>query len=177
VVRAIIGIIRMARAPLPASAENWPTGFTNQVQAKMPMTMDGVPFRTSAMNRTRNPSRPEPYSARNRPAPTPIGRPINAAIPTMMPVPTIALATPPPVSPAGTGFFVKNAQSIEDAPLAIRSARMSTSARTAVNDNAATSPVIRPLVMRRRTVRALTAPCSPRPRRVRRAKSGRAPMR
>ena len=60
----------------------------------------------------------------------------------MMPVPTIALATPPPDCPAGTGLFVKKAQSMEDAPFSTRSPRMSSSASTAVNDSTTTTAVI-----------------------------------
>src|SRR5438552_1412091 len=103
VVRASIGIIIIASATLPASAEYPWVARTMNVHATMPTTIDGVPLSTSAMNRTTKPSRPDPYSARNSPAATPIGTPINAPRPTMMPVPTIALATPPPDSPAATG--------------------------------------------------------------------------
>src|SRR3989449_4845589 len=46
-----------ASATLPASAEKWPIGFTSQVQAKMPTTIEGVPFRTSATKRTTQPRR------------------------------------------------------------------------------------------------------------------------
>src|SRR5438270_206753 len=81
---------------------------------------------------------------------------MSAASPTMIPVPTMALATPPPDWPAGTGFLVKKSQLSDDAPLAIRSPRISTSASTAVNDNTATRPVIRPLVTWRRRLRELT---------------------
>ena len=64
VVRAIIGTMSTASATLPASAEKWPIGLTSQVHAKIPTTIDGVPFSTSATKRTIQPSRPEPYSAR-----------------------------------------------------------------------------------------------------------------
>ena len=90
---------------------------------------------------------------------------MSAAMPTMMTVPTMAFATPPPDSPAGTGFRTKKFQSSDEAPLAIRSATMSTSARTAVNESRATSPVMTALVAWRRRLRALTALGSPpRPR-------------
>src|SRR2546426_5389597 len=105
-----------------------------KVQPTIPTTIDGVPLSTSAMNRTRKPSRPDPYSARYIPAPTPIGTPINAARPTMIPVPTMAFATPPPDWPAGTGFLVKKAQSIDEAPFTTRLPRMSTRASTATNE-------------------------------------------
>src|SRR3989442_12962864 len=65
------------------------------------------------MTHPQNPSRPDPYSARYTPAPTPIGTPINAATPTMIAVPTMALATPPADCPAGTGLVVKGASSID----------------------------------------------------------------
>src|SRR5467141_1010385 len=158
-------------ATLPAKAEKWLVGFTMKVHATMPTTIDGVPFRTSAMNRTKKPSRPEPYSARYKPAPTPIGTPINAATPTMIPVPAIALATPPPDCPAGTGLLAKNAQSIDDAPFAMRLPRMSTSASAAVNDRMMMSTVITRLTRWRRNALAVTAPCFPRRPRGRRARS------
>ena len=47
----------------------------------------------------------------------PIGRPIRLAAPTMMSVPTIACATPPPVSPAGAGVLVKKSTERLPAPL------------------------------------------------------------
>src|SRR5216110_2873071 len=142
-----MGTIRTARATLPARAEKCPIGRTSHVQAKMPTTIDGVPFRTSATNRTVQPRRPEPYSARYSPVPMPTGRPISAASPTMITVPTIAFATPPPDWPGGTGFLTKKLQSRDDAPLATRYPRMRTRASTATNDSAATRAVIAPLTM------------------------------
>ena len=51
------------------------------------------------------------------PAPIPIGSPMTDAISTsMIPVPTIAFAIPPPVSPVGAGIFVKKFQFTDAAP-------------------------------------------------------------
>src|SRR5881394_1263281 len=166
-----MGIIRIARATAPATAEKRLVGLTMNVQPTMPMTIDGVPLSTSAMKRTSQPSRPEPYSARYIPAPTPSGTPMIAARPTTMPVPTMALATPPPLWPAGTGLFVKNAQSRDDAPLMMRLPRIRNSASTAVNDSTMTRPVMMRLVMWRRSARVLIGPGSRRPARARPAKS------
>src|SRR6266536_2277393 len=74
----------------------------------------------------------------------------------MITVPTIALATPPPAWPAGTGFLTKKLQSRDEAPLATRYPRMRTRASTATNDSTATRAVMAPLTMRRRRRRALT---------------------
>ena len=74
-----------------------------------------------------------------------------------MAVPTIAFATPPPDWPAGTGLFVKNAQSIDDAPFTTRSPRMTTRASTAIRDSTMTSAVIARLTSWRRNARPLTA--------------------
>src|SRR5256886_11487903 len=89
---------------------------------------------------------------------------MSAASPTMIPVPTIALATPPPAWPAGTGFLTKKLQSRDEAPLETRYPRMRTRASTATNDSTATRAVMAPLTMRRRRRRALTAPGSRPPR-------------
>src|SRR3989442_552502 len=62
----------------------------------------------SAVPRTSVPNRPSPYSARKTPAPTPTGTATRVAIPTSNPVPTMALAMPPPGSPTGLGRFRKN---------------------------------------------------------------------
>ena len=56
--------------------------------------------------------------------------------------PTTAINTPPPACPAGTGLFVKNAQSMDDAPFTTRSPRISTRASTAIRDSMTTSAVI-----------------------------------
>ena len=61
----------------------------------------------------------------------PIGRPIRHATPTMSSVPTIAFTMPPPLSPAGSGIWVK--KSSERLPGALRDqvTRMKISGRTA----------------------------------------------
>jgi len=65
VVRVTIGIMRIARATAPASAEKPFIGRTSQVHAKMPMMIEGAPFMTSARKRITSPSRVyAPYSAR-----------------------------------------------------------------------------------------------------------------
>ena len=67
--------------------------------------------------RTTSRASPSRCSARYSPAPMPTGSPIarrDAARASS--VPTIALAIPPPVSPAGSGICVKNASSMDDAP-------------------------------------------------------------
>ena len=58
-----IGIISMASAALPASAEKCFCFATMSVQAKTPITMDGVPLSTSATKRVTQVSRLERYSA------------------------------------------------------------------------------------------------------------------
>ena len=64
------------------------------------------------------------------PAINPTGRPINAAMPTISRLPTMALANPPPSSPAGSGSLVKKLQLSEEAPLEIRSPRIRNSTET-----------------------------------------------
>ncbi len=49
VVRTVMGISIMASAKPPESAEKRFIGTTTTLQAKMPMTMEGTPFRRSAM--------------------------------------------------------------------------------------------------------------------------------
>ncbi len=87
------------------------------VQTNTPTTIEGVPFSTSETNRVTVDTLLPGYSAQWMPAPTPIGIPISAAMPTMISVPTMACSTPPPVSPAGTGTWVKNAIERELGPL------------------------------------------------------------
>src|SRR5512141_2826474 len=82
----------------------------------------------------------------------PIGRPMRLAIPTINSVPTMACTTPPPVSPAGAGVWVKNAGDRLPAPLSTRFARMKTSGASAATTAAIISPTIR-LLYARRTVR------------------------
>ena len=62
-VRSTIGIISIASATLPASAEKCFCVATIQAQAKTPTTIDGVPFSTSATKRVTQVSRLPGYSA------------------------------------------------------------------------------------------------------------------
>ena len=52
VVRVMIGIIMNPRATPPASALKCLTGRTTSAYAKIPITIEGIPFRTSAVKRT-----------------------------------------------------------------------------------------------------------------------------
>ncbi len=149
VVRMTIGTISMARAQLPARAENCLVRATMSAHANTPTTMDGVPFMTSATKRVIFASRVPEYSAQKMPAPTPRGSPIRLAMPTMIKVPTIALATPPPVSPAGTGILVKKSSEILLAPLAIRVRRISSRGSTASSTARTMRPTIALLFQRR----------------------------
>ena len=63
-VRATIGTRMHASATPPARALKRPVGRTTSVQAKMPMTMEGIPFSVSATKRTSQPTVPPPNSAR-----------------------------------------------------------------------------------------------------------------
>ena len=117
VVRMTIGTMRIASATLPAKPEKCFCRATTQVQAKTPMTIDGVPLRTSATKRLTVDSRLPGYSEAKTPAPIPTGIPMRQAVPTMSSVPTIAFATPPPLSPAGAGIFVKKSSDRLPAPL------------------------------------------------------------
>jgi hypothetical protein len=152
----------MASAALPARAEKCFWVATIQAQANTPTTIEGVPLSTSATKRVTQVSRLPGYSAQWIPAAMPIGRPIRLATPTMMSVPTMACATPPPVSPAGAGIFVKKSSERLPAPFATRLSRMNTSGSSAT----ITAPIMRPtmrLLNARRSMRRFTAPCS-RPR-------------
>ncbi len=53
VVRVTVGIIIAPSASAPASAEKWPIGTTTSSQAKIPITIEGSPFSTSARKRMR----------------------------------------------------------------------------------------------------------------------------
>ena len=58
------------------------------------------------------------------PAPTPIGTEINAAIPTIVKVPTMVLAIPPPEISGPVGKCVKNPMLMAGAPRTTMSAKM-----------------------------------------------------
>ena len=116
VVRVMMGIIMNPRASPPASAEKCFTGSTARPYAKMPMTIDGTPFSTSAVKRTSDANGFFPYSDRYTPAITPTGMARAEAIAIRYSVPSIALAMPPPDSPTGFGIFVKKSQLSEEKP-------------------------------------------------------------
>ncbi len=82
----------------------------------MPMTMEGTPFSRSTINRMVKAKLLLLYSARKIPASEPMGTPIKTARRRTLPLPTMALAMPPPVSPDGFGSWVKNAQLSDLAP-------------------------------------------------------------
>src|SRR5579883_383865 len=104
-----------------------------------PHTIDGTPFSRSAAYLTTE-AIPLPLnSARYTPPRNPIGTPIKDASNSTLPLPTIALAMPPPVSPTGFGSFVKNAQLIDVPPLKTRYPYMQDSTNT---ETSAHTPVI-----------------------------------
>src|ERR1019366_7122066 len=84
------------------------------------------------------------------PEPMPRGTPMTLATARMIPVPTIALAMPPPTSPGGFGVWVRNAQLTEPIPLMTRYAKMASSG-TSTRMAAATANVVAPALVRRRT--------------------------
>jgi len=120
VARHTVGIIMIANATPPAKAEKCLCCTTTKPQATIPITIEGTPFRTSAVNLTSRPSRPRPNSARYTPAPIPMGTPIQLAIARIIIEPRIPFAIPPPCSPTGFWIWVKNAQLTEPAPLKTR---------------------------------------------------------
>ena len=116
VARATSGSIITARANPPASALWWlphpTTGsltFTSSANTKMPITIDGNPFRTSSHSRTWSPIRGGANSLTKMAVNTPNGRAISVAIATRIRLPTRAGATPPP-EPKSTGPFVKKSR-------------------------------------------------------------------
>ena len=150
VVRVTSGIIIAPSAMPPASAVNLPIGFTRNCQAKMPITIDGSPLRTSDRNRTAFARCVPRFSARYSPAPMPIGRPKPDAARIRTSVPTIALAMPPPSSPGGLGICVKNATLSDDAPTRTRCPRMKISGSVAATAARNVTPTMTTLTTRRR---------------------------
>src|ERR1700735_4039305 len=71
-----------------------------------------------------------PNSARYTAASTPIGMPIADARSSSLPVPTRALAIPPPASPTGLGSLVKKSQLSEVPPCQTRYPRIRPSTET-----------------------------------------------
>ena len=140
----------IASAALPAKPEKCFCVATIQVQAKTPTTIDGVPFSTSATKRVTQVEPAARDTRRSRcPAPMPTGRPMRHAVPTISSVPTIAWATPPPVSPAGAGILVKKSSERLPAPLSTRSPRMKKSGSTATTTRQIMSPTMTLLTSRR----------------------------
>src|ERR1017187_8635360 len=84
------------------------------------------------------------------PEPMPRGTPMTLATARMIPVPTMALAMPPPTSPGGLGVCVRNAQLTEPIPLMTRYAKMASSG-TSTRMAAATANVVAPALVTRRT--------------------------
>src|SRR5580658_571466 len=138
VVRHTVGIIMMPSATPPANAEKCPRngrkltcGLTISAYAASPITIEGTPFSTSAVNRIAFASVvPRPNSARKIPPPIPIGMPIKLANPSSTPEPTMEFAIPPPFSPSGFGIWVKKARFSELAPLISKYPKITTSGVT-----------------------------------------------
>ena len=103
VVLATIGIIIKLKATAPAKAEKCFVVKTIMMKTNKPITIEGKPVNTSFMKLETVDNLDEDHSEKNMPAPTPIGMEIRAAIPTMVNVPTIVFAIPPPenVGPVG----------------------------------------------------------------------------
>src|SRR5207244_787597 len=95
-------------------------------------------------------------------APTPIGRPITLATPTISRVPTMACTTPPPVSPAGAGVLVKKSSERLPAPFITKVIRMKINGSSATMTAPTISPTIRLLKTRRRMRRFMRGPGSQR---------------
>ena len=74
-------------------------------------------------------------------------------MPTMSSVPTMACTTPPPVSPAGAGVWVKKSSERLPAPLSTRLSRMKNSGSSATTTAPIISPTIKLLRPARRTRR------------------------
>src|ERR1043165_4441234 len=116
VVRTTIGSIGRRRGEPSEIALKCLTGRTARAYAKMPLTIDGTPFSTSAAKRTADEKRVPEYSERCMPAMQPTGTANSAAMPMRISVPTMALAMPPPISPSGLGVWMKNARFSELRP-------------------------------------------------------------
>ena len=75
-----------------------------------PITMVGTPASTFSVSRIASANRSCANSVLKIASSTPIGSDIAAAIRTMITVPTIAFAMPPPDSPNGAAFWVKKSR-------------------------------------------------------------------
>ena len=105
VARATSGSMMIASAKPPANALWWcpqPTigtsVFTISVKTKMPITIDGKPFRTSSQSLICSPSRRGANSLTKIAVRTPNGSASTVAMPTSSMLPTSAGATPPPAA-------------------------------------------------------------------------------
>src|ERR1700760_3786023 len=112
--------------------------------------MEGTPFRTSAVKRTMLPHLLRPYSARKTPAPIPSGTPIMLAVTSNITEPTIALATPPPISPIGLGICVRKSQFSPPTPRTIMVPRIRNNGTVTISAPSVISPRATILVSLRR---------------------------
>jgi hypothetical protein len=92
----MIGSITKLRATPPAKAENCFVGNTIMTKMNSPNTIEGNPVNTSFIKLENTETLDVAHSEKKMPAPIPIGTEISEAIPTIVKVPTIALAIPPP---------------------------------------------------------------------------------
>src|SRR5579863_3251107 len=117
VVRTMIGIIRIASATLPASAEKCPIGATTMAYANKPISIDGALNMISLMKRTRLAVRlRKPYSANHVPAINPTGTPMSRDNPNKIKLPTKALRKPNASVPGGGVSLVNRFQCIPARP-------------------------------------------------------------
>ena len=131
VVLAIMAIVIKLKATAPAKPEKCLVLNTIMMNTNNPMTIEGKPVNTSFMKPETVDSLEEDHSEKNMPAPTPIGTEIRAAIPTIVNVPTIVLAIPPPEKNGPVGKLVKNPILMADAPRNKTSPNMRISGTTA----------------------------------------------
>ena len=116
-----------------------------------PITMVGTPASTFSVSRIASANRCGANSVLKIASSTPIGSEIAAAIRTMITVPTIAFAMPPPDSPNGAAFWVKKSRFSAGKPFF--ATEISTIASTATASSAAAvarPSMICPVSLRRR---------------------------
>jgi hypothetical protein len=139
VVLAIMGSITKLRARPPAKAENCFVVRTSITKTNSPSTIEGNPVSTSFIKPEIVASLELDHSEKKMPAPIPIGTEIREAIPTMVKVPIIALAIPPPGTSTGVGKWVRKPVLMAGAPRTKTSPNMSirgiTARTTATNTN------------------------------------------
>jgi hypothetical protein len=119
-----MGIIMMLKARAPANAEKCFELRTTRINTNKPMTIEGKPVNTSFVKLEIVDIWEEDHSEKNMPAPTPIGIEIKAAKPTIVNVPAIVLAMPPPDRRGPVGRWVKNPMLMAGAPCVMTSAKM-----------------------------------------------------